>query len=281
MSALYGFSTCPPSERVAARHAVGEEVRELGQVELAEQDRARGAQLGHDRRVLGPGRCSRARPSPRWSGMPAASRLSLTSTGMPCSGPRTVPGGALGVRRRGLLQRLRVEQPDGVDRRALGVGQRDPLQVGLGQLGRASACPAVMLACRSATVAVSSGKSSVTPVATSRPGGARARVAGVAAPGGRVDLARRLAQLGRLLVGVGEREQLRLAVGGAVERDADRAAVRRRCSPRGRRSAGSRRARRCRSACRDGVRIASRLLVVSALSIAARAAARRLSRAAT
>ena len=50
------------------------------------------------------------------------------------------------------------------------------------------------------------------------------RVARDTAPQARVGLARRLAQPRGLFVGVAEGEQLRLAVGRAVERDPDRVA---------------------------------------------------------
>ena len=53
--------------RVAVRHAVGHEVRELGQVRLAEDHGAGRAQLGHDRRVTRPGSSSGAPRCRPWS----------------------------------------------------------------------------------------------------------------------------------------------------------------------------------------------------------------------
>ena len=122
LSVSVGISTWPPSERVALGHVRVEEVGELGDVRLAEHDRAGRLQLGHERRVACRASSSAARSSRRWSACRATSMLSSTITGMPCSGPRDVAGGALGVERRRLLERLRVERADRLDRRALGVG---------------------------------------------------------------------------------------------------------------------------------------------------------------
>ena len=59
--------------------------------------------------------CSVARPSaPPDVGMPAVSKLSFTSTGMPCSGPRGAGGRALAIERVGLVARARVDEHDGV-----------------------------------------------------------------------------------------------------------------------------------------------------------------------
>src|SRR3954464_3628029 len=128
-------------------------------------------------------------------GMPAASRLSLTITGMQRAA--NVAGGALGVHLRGLVERPGVEAADGVDRRALGVGQRDPLEVGLRQLRRgqrAGGHPGLQVGeCGGLEREVErdAGRDLLAR-------GTGARVAGVAAPHRRVDLADRLAQLGGL-----------------------------------------------------------------------------------
>ena len=86
-----------------------EEVRELGQVGLAEQDRARGAQLGDDRRVLGR---DAVLERDRARGGRHAGRVEVVLDDHRDAVQRAadVAGGALGVERGRLLQRLRVEQ---------------------------------------------------------------------------------------------------------------------------------------------------------------------------
>ena len=62
---------------------------------------------------------------------PAVSMLSFTSTGMPCSGPRTCPSAALGIAARGVVEGVGVERADGVDQR---VDRLDPVESGFDQL---------------------------------------------------------------------------------------------------------------------------------------------------
>ena len=65
----------------------GRAERELVQVGLADDDGARIAQSGHDRRVAA-GQPAAEPPIPDVVGVPATSIRSFTEIGMPCSGPR-------------------------------------------------------------------------------------------------------------------------------------------------------------------------------------------------
>ena len=79
------------------------------------------------------GRLSASASEPAELTMPTTSMLSFSSTGMPCSGPRTLPRPAFGVERVGLGQGLRVDLDDRVQPRARVVDGRDAVQIGLGQ----------------------------------------------------------------------------------------------------------------------------------------------------
>ena len=68
----------------------GAEVRPFAQVRLAEDHGAGIAQALHEEGVPR-GRCSAIASEPAEFTMPATSMLSLIRTGMPCSGPRTLP----------------------------------------------------------------------------------------------------------------------------------------------------------------------------------------------
>ena len=148
--------------------------------------------------------------------------------------PAHAAAAALAVGRAGVGQRVRVDDPHGVDRRAGRVRVRDPRQVGARQLGRAEAArghpPLQVVDARRLEREPEPHAAGLAQQLA--PGRARvlaedARRHGVgAAVERRVDQARRLAQLRRPLVGVAEGEQRRLAVAGAGERDVDRAALR-------------------------------------------------------
>ena len=168
-------------------------------------------------------------------GRPATSMLSLTQHRAGRAAARARSGGALGVARGGVGERLRVDDPHGVDRRPLGVRARDPRQVGLRQIDRGqraggrSAAPGCAPTRSRARTAGSARRRSAEQLDARRARAAAGergrRRRPRAAVQARDDLARRPAQLRRLLVRVAEGEQPRLAVGGAVEGDVDRAAV--------------------------------------------------------
>ncbi len=74
---------------------------------------------------------------PALVGSPATSMESSTSTGMPSSGSMGGAVGACLVARLGFLEHIRVDVPDRLDAGPVGVGQRDPVELGLDQLFRA------------------------------------------------------------------------------------------------------------------------------------------------
>ena len=128
--------------RVALRHVRVEQAAELGHVRLAEDDRARRLELRHERGVGGRHRLlQRDRAARR------------RQPGRRRSSRRAAPGcRAAGRARRSSprsrVERLRLGRPrrvfsdaHGLDRRALGVRQRDPRQVRLRQRLGASASP--------------------------------------------------------------------------------------------------------------------------------------------
>ena len=66
----------------------------------------------------------------------AVSILSFIRIGMPCSGPRTWPGLAFRIQRRGLGQRVGIEGDDTAQGRPGPVDGRNSVQIGLDQLHR-------------------------------------------------------------------------------------------------------------------------------------------------
>ena len=109
LSVSDGSSTWPPSERVALRHVRVEQAAELGDVRLAEHDRARRLELGHERGV-GAGLCFCSAIEPPVVGSPCASIVSSSRTGMPCSGPRTPPAARSASSALASSTRVRVER---------------------------------------------------------------------------------------------------------------------------------------------------------------------------
>ena len=79
----------------------------------------------------------------------AVSMLSLISTGMPCSGPRTFPALPLGVQLRGDRERVGIELDHCVDRRPALVDCVDARQVLCARATPTSRCRSRMRACRS------------------------------------------------------------------------------------------------------------------------------------
>ena len=178
-------------------------------------------------------------------GRPRASIKSSSSTGMPCSGPRDAARARSASSACGLVDRARVERAHGLDRRALGVGQRDPRQVRLRSASRPSACPPSSASCRlsptpSPARTAASAPCRPAPSASRSPGCSR-RARRTAAPG-RVFAQRYMLGLTseaglrsfvRLLDHVRDADQVALVVRVAVDRDVQRAPLRRRCSPSG------------------------------------------------
>ena len=91
-SSTYGLRHCPARPAPAAGGLGGAEVGPLGQVGLAEDDRAGPAQpRGPRTRPRGTAAPSRASDPAVVSIRSPVSKLSLTRIGMPCRGPRTLP----------------------------------------------------------------------------------------------------------------------------------------------------------------------------------------------
>ena len=108
-----------PAARAPARgRSRGAEVGPLAQVRLAEDHGARRAQARRRGRRPARGGCSRAPASPAEFTMPATSMLSLSSTGMPCSGPRSLPALRSASSCVGVVERLRIQFDHGVQLRA-------------------------------------------------------------------------------------------------------------------------------------------------------------------
>ena len=103
----------PADPRPAAGRVRRAHVGPLGQVRGAEHDelppRAASATSGESLSTTRPASAS----DPAVPGSPTASMLSFTSTGIPCSGPRSVPGGALGVERLRLVEGVGAHREDG------------------------------------------------------------------------------------------------------------------------------------------------------------------------
>ena len=141
----------PGAPAVERREAA--EVRPLRQVRLAEHDRHR--RRGAGRRSARPvAPCCRRAPGIRPSSAIRSSvaMLSLTITGMPCSGPRAWPAPPLDVAPHRDRDARRVGLDHGVQQRVQLV---DPVEVPLRQLGGADPAGAASPRWRSATVASS------------------------------------------------------------------------------------------------------------------------------
>ena len=97
----------PRVPRRPVQEVVGEpSERELGLVRLAHHDRAGGLEASRDQSVGG-GRPARPRTpeSRRWWGRPATPSMSLTSSGIPASGPGSSPAAIAAVERTSLVRR--------------------------------------------------------------------------------------------------------------------------------------------------------------------------------
>ena len=87
------------------------------------------------------GRLSASASEPAEFTMPATSMLSLISTGMPCSGPRTLPALRSASSASASAQGRRVELDHRVQRRARIVDGRDAIEIRLRQRARRQSCP--------------------------------------------------------------------------------------------------------------------------------------------
>ncbi len=127
----------PATPAPAAGGVLGAEVRPLAQVRLAEQHGAGLAQARDDAGVAQRDARRRRASEPAVVFMRSAvSMLSLISTGMPCSGPRTRARLAFGVEPIGDVERVGVQLDDAVEASALTIDGVDATQVGLRQRAR-------------------------------------------------------------------------------------------------------------------------------------------------
>ena len=123
----------PAEAGVAARIAVGDEVGELAEVGLAEDHGARRAQTRDHRRVLGRDRALERDGAGR--GRQARDvEVVLHQHRDAVQRPARSGLGALEVEQRGVGQRVRVDEPHGVQPGPTAVERGDALEVGLGQL---------------------------------------------------------------------------------------------------------------------------------------------------
>ncbi len=127
-SRSYGIEDLAAERAVAVGHAVGHEVRELGQVRLADDHRAGRAQLGHDGRIAIGNRvleCDVARRGRQ----PGDVEVVLDQDGDAVHRPADAAGRALEVEQRGVGQRARIRGPHRVQPRPAGVDRRDSVDV--------------------------------------------------------------------------------------------------------------------------------------------------------
>ena len=119
-----------PAER-AHRDDAG---RQLVQVRLADDDRARRSQPRHLKRVALPAGASASAIDDPVVGMSEVSKLSLTTIGMPCSGPRTFPAARSRSSASAVGERRRIQCDERVDARTLLVVRIDAREIALDEL---------------------------------------------------------------------------------------------------------------------------------------------------